>query len=263
MALKVLPTELASSRERLERFQREAESLAALNHPNIVHVYSVETDDGVHFLTMELVEGESLDRVIPQRVCRFEQFFDLAIPLADALAEAHEHGIVHRDLKPANVMVDRRGRPKILDFGLAKLRLPERSAEFSEMPTEVMTEEGKVLGTYPYMSPEQVEGKSVDHRSDIFSFGTMLYEMATGRRPFEGDNPASLMSAILRDQPSEVDVERQELPHHLGRIVSRCLEKDTDDRYQRARDLTKDLEDLRQEVQTGAGWFTGRLKLVL
>jgi len=114
-----------------------------------------------------------------------------------------------------------------------------------------MTEEGKVLGTYPYMSPEQVEGKAVDSRSDIFSFGTMLYEMATGRRPFEGDNPASLMSAILRDQPSEVDVERQELPHHLGRIVSRCLEKDTDDRYQRARDLTKDLEDLRQEVQTG------------
>ena len=252
VALKVLPSSLASSSERLQRFQREAESLAALNHPNIVHVYSVEEDQGTHYLTMELVEGESLDRMITSRGLPLERFFDLAIPLADALSEAHDYGIVHRDLKPNNVMVDRKGRPKILDFGLAKLRLPESSEDLSQLPTEVMTQEGRVLGTYPYMSPEQVEGKSVDHRSDIFSFGTMLYEMATGRRPFEGDSPASLMSAILRDTPSEVDTERAELPHHLGRIINRCIEKNADDRYQRARDLAKDLEQLWHEVQAGA-----------
>ncbi len=193
IALKVLPPSLAASQERLDRFQREAESLAALNHPNIVHVYTVEEDDGVHFLTMELVEGESLDQAIPPGGLSLDQFFDLAVPLADALSEAHEHGIVHRDLKPANIMLDQKGRPKILDFGLAKLRLPETPEDLSQLPTEAMTQEGRVLGTYPYMSPEQVEGKSVDHRSDIFSFGTVLYEMATGQRPFRGDKVSSLV----------------------------------------------------------------------
>ena len=251
VALKVLPADLASSQERLERFQREAETLAALDHPNIVHIYTVEESEGVRFLTMELVEGESLDQVIPVEGLPLGQFFDLSIALVDALSEAHEQGIVHRDLKPANVMVDRKGRPKILDFGLAKLRQPAGSEDLSQFPTEAMTEEGKVLGTYPYMSPEQVEGKVVDDRSDLFSFGTVLYEMATGKRPFKGDSPASLMSSILRDTPEEANAAREDLPHHLDRILSRCLEKDPDDRYQRAKDLRKDLEELRQEAQTG------------
>jgi len=251
VALKVLPSDVASSQERLERFQREAESLASLNHPNIVHVYSVEKDGDVHFLTMELVEGENLGQVIPSEGLPLDQFFDLAIRLADALSEAHEQGIVHRDLKPNNIMVDRKGRPKILDFGLAKLRRAESPEDMSQLATEVMTQEGRVLGTYPYMSPEQVEGKSADHRSDLFSFGTVLYEMATGGRPFTGDSPVSLMSSILRDSPPDVDLQREELPHHLSRIVGRCLAKDPEDRYQRAKDLAKDLEELRQEAQTG------------
>jgi serine/threonine-protein kinase len=251
VALKVLPAELASDQERLERFQREAESLAALNHPNIVHVYSVEEDQGFHYLTMELVEGEDLGQLISQEGLSVEEFLSLAVTLADALSEAHDRGVIHRDLKPANVMIDRRGRPKILDFGLAKLRHSEATEDLSQLPTDLMTQAGSVLGTYPYMSPEQAEGKEVDHRSDIFSLGTMLYEMATGERPFKGDTPASLISSILRDSPPAVDLAKEELPHHLGRIVSRCLEKDPEDRYQRARDLKRDLEELRREVQGG------------
>ena len=149
-------------------------------------------------------------------------------------------------------MVDRKGRPRILDFGLAKLRLPEPSADVRELPTEMMTEEGRVLGTYPYMSPEQVEGKTVDQRSDIFSFGTMLYEMATGSRPFQGGSPASLMSAILRDLPSGVDEEREELPHHLGRIIRQCHEKDPEDRYQSVKDVRNELKSLKKETESDA-----------
>jgi TolB-like protein/Tfp pilus assembly protein PilF len=249
VALKVLPTELASSQERLDRFQREAESLAQLNNPNIVHLYSVEDDQGIHFLTMELVKGKSLDRLIPSNGLPLGRFFDLAIALAEALSDAHEKGIVHRDLKPANIMVDSKGRPKILDFGLAKLRHPEPAEGLSKLPTEVMTQEGQVLGTYPYMSPEQVEGKPADERSDLFSLGTVLYEMTTGQRPFQGASPASLMSSILRDDPPAVDLQRGDLPHHLARILGRCLEKSPDERYQRAKELAHDLRDLRQEVE--------------
>ena len=248
VALKVLPSKLAISQERLERFMREAEALAALNHPNIVHAYSVEEAEGLHFFTMEFVEGESLRRSIHDGGLPLDRFFDLAIPMAEALTEAHERGIVHRDLKPANVMVDRKKHPKILDFGLAKLQQPESSEDLSQLSTAEMTQEGRILGTYPYMSPEQVAGKSVDHRSDIFSFGVMLYEMATGHRPFRGDSAASIISAILREEPPPVDEERRDLPHHLSQIVRRCLEKAPDDRYQHAKDLRIDLERLRKEL---------------
>jgi serine/threonine-protein kinase len=201
---------------------------------------------------MELVEGKSLDRLIPTKGLPLDEFFELAIPLADALSEAHEHGIVHRDLKPANIMVDSKGRPKILDFGLAKLRQSEPAEDLSRLPTEVMTREGGVLGTYPYMSPEQAEGKTVDHRSDLFSLGTVLYEMTTGQRPFQGASPASLMSSILRDDPPAIDLQREDLPHHLARILSQCLAKDPEARYQRAKDLRQALEELRKELQVGA-----------
>lgn len=245
VALKVLPTELAVSEERLGRFRREAESLAALNHPNIVHVYSVEESDQVYFLTMELVEGDRLSDRIPATGMPLEQLLELAIPLADALSEAHEQGIVHRDLKPSNIMVDRRGRPKILDFGLAKLGQPEPLEAASGIPTEVVTQEGAILGTFPYMSPEQVQGKPIDARSDLFSFGTVLYRMATGKRPFKGDNPVSLMSSILRDDPPSFDTINPESSPRLEGLLKRCLEKRTEARFQSAGELRQALIDLK------------------
>jgi serine/threonine-protein kinase len=251
VALKVLPQEVAASQERLDRFQREAKALAALNHPHIVTVHSVESSDGVHFLTMELVDGEPLSEALPESGYELEKFLDLAIPLADALAEAHERGIVHRDLKPANIMVDSRGRPKILDFGLAKLEQPDAEDYSSQLSTAMMTQEGRVLGTYPYMSPEQAEGKIVDHRSDLFSFGSVLYEMATGTRPFTGDSPASLMGAILKDEPAPLSDHRDDLPDALAAILDRCLEKNPEKRFRTARELYDALTDLQRDVAAG------------
>ena len=252
VALKILPTDLASDPEALARFQREAEAVAALNHPHIVTIFSVEEDSGTHFLTMELVEGESLNRIIPDNGMDLEQVFELAIPLTDALSTAHAKGIVHRDLKPANVMVTEEGRVKILDFGLAKLL--GKAAELGVSPdasTEALTEAGKIMGTVPYMSPEQVQGRPLDHRSDIFSMGVLLYEMATGNRPFGGETSADLISSILRDTPDSVSDLKVDLPHHLGRIVRHCLDKDPNRRYQSALDVRNELEDLRQEIASG------------
>jgi serine/threonine-protein kinase len=245
VALKVLPTEMADDPERLERFRREAQAIAALNHPNIVTIHSVQEADGVHLLTMELVEGKSLDQVLPAGGFELDQLFPLAIQISDALAAAHEKGIVHRDLKPANVMVTDDGRVKVLDFGLAKLAETEDKAE----ETQLMTQAGMVLGTVPYMSPEGVQGRPVDHRSDIFSFGILLYEMATGQRPFHGDNPASVISAVLKDQPAPVTEVKTHLPNHLGRIVRRCLEKLPQRRYQSAREIQLELEGLENELK--------------
>ena len=202
VALKVLPPEMASSPERLDRFRREAKALAALDHPGIVSVFSVEEADGIHFLTMQLVEGRSLDRVISEGGLPLEALLNHAIALADALAAAHEKGIVHRDLKPANIIISEAGRVKVLDFGLAKITGPrDPKPADSEAPTDVQTREGVVMGTVPYMSPEQLSGRTVDHRSDIFSLGILLYEMATARRPFEGRSSVELASSILRDAP--------------------------------------------------------------
>ena len=251
VALKVLPHELADDSERLARFQREAEMVAALNHPNIVTMFSVEEDDGVHFLTMELVDGKSLDEMIPSIGLGLQQIFDIAIPMADALSTAHERGIIHRDLKPANVMVNADNRVKVLDFGLAKLTGSDQGAG-DEDATEALTQEGKVLGTVPYMSPEQVQGKPLDARSDVFSLGVMIYEMATGNRPFAGETSADLISSILRDSPSSISELKGELPHHLGRVVRHCLEKDSNRRYQSALDVRNELEDLQKEIQSGA-----------
>jgi serine/threonine protein kinase len=224
VALKVLPAEMASHPERLERFQREAKALAALDHPGIVTVYSVEEAGGVHFLTMQLVEGQSLDRVVPEGGLTSSQVLEIATALAEALAAAHDKGIVHRDLKPANVMVTADGRVKVLDFGLAKITASEPvGSSDSQLPTDLRTREGVVMGTVPYMSPEQVSGLAVDHRTDIFSLGILLYEMATGRRPFQGRSSAELASAILRDAPPALEESRSDLPDGLRRIISRCL----------------------------------------
>ncbi len=261
VAIKVLPREFADDPERLARFEREAKTLAALDHPNIVHIYSVEsaTVDGdsgseaqtVHFLTMQRVDGRQLSELIPDGGLPLERIFQLGIPLAEALAAAHEKGIVHRDLKPANIMVTEEGRLKVLDFGLAKLHQAAAAPEVTAGPTEVLTGEGKILGTMPYMSPEQLEGKDLDPRSDIFSVGILLYEMATGGRPFQGDTSVSLISSIVKDTPPSIDTVRAELPHHLARIVNRCLDKDPKRRYQSASEVYNELDVLRGEVESG------------
>ena len=244
VALKVLPAEMASNPERLERFRREAKALAALDHPGIVTVYSVEEADGVHFLTMQLVEGQPLDRLIPEGGMPLDLLLATATALAEALAAAHDKGIVHRDLKPANVMVGDAGSVKVLDFGLARMSAGE-SAD-SALPTETRTRDGVVMGTPPYMSPEQVSGRAVDHRTDIFSLGVILYEMASGRRPFQGRSSAELVSAILRDAPPALTDRRPDLPAELARLIERCLEKDPAERFQAAREVRAALDGIRE-----------------
>jgi Tol biopolymer transport system component len=252
VALKILPEALSREPERLGRFEREAKIVASLDHPNIVTLHSVEESEGRHFLTMELVRGKSLGELIPRQGFLLERLFELVLPLVDAVAAAHDSGVTHRDLKPANIMVDDRGRLRVLDFGLAKTRAElARGPLTTQMPTVAVTEEGKILGTVAYMSPEQAEGKPFDHRSDIFSLGVVLYEMATGRRPFQGDTGASIISSILRDTPPSVTDLNRSLPRHLGRIVRRCLQKDPERRYQTTKDVFNDLVELKEEVDSG------------
>jgi len=246
VALKVLSDRLADDPTHLERFEREAKAIAAIEHPSIVTIYSVEEADGVRFLTMGYVEGRTLEQVIPSTGMRTEEIERIARPLVDALVAAHGRGIVHRDLKPANVMVTPDGGVKVLDFGLAKLR-PEIETEGEEAATQTLTQHGQVMGTVPYMSPEQVQGRPADHRSDIFSLGIILYEMATGSRPFKGETSADTISSILRDTPDSVTQLRVEVPEQLSRIIGRCLEKEVHRRYQSAADLKSDLEQFNSQ----------------
>ncbi|MGD8817888.1 MAG: protein kinase, partial [Acidobacteriota bacterium] len=254
VAIKILPEDLAADPERRERFEREAQTIAALNHPNIVTIYSVEESDGLHFITMELVEGRSLGDLVPDGGMKLADFFKLAVPMVDALDAAHKKGITHRDIKPSNVMVTDEGRIKVLDFGLAKLARQESPLDPAEAATMLapsdLTEQGQILGTVNYMSPEQAEGKGVDHRSDIFSLGVVLYEMATGEAPFKGDTKISVITSIMRDTPPPVSDLNVELPQHLGRVVNRSLAKDPERRYQSTTDLRNELEDLKEEIAT-------------
>ena len=251
VALKVLPEEMARDPKRLARFQREARAVAALNHPQIVTIFSVEEAEGVHFFTMELVEGQPLDRLIPKQGFPLDRIIEIVTPLAEALSAAHEKGIVHRDLKPANVMVTGDGRVKVLDFGLAKETQPKVVGD-ATLSFAAKTEAGVVMGTPAYMSPEQVTGDVVDHRTDIFSLGVMLYEMATGQRPFQGRSSAELASSILRDTPQPIAEMRTDLPGDLARVVRRCLEKDPRRRVQTARDVGNELRDLARQPSASA-----------
>ncbi len=249
VALKILPPDVAADPERLERFRREARALAAINHPHIVTIYSVEEADGVHFLTMELIEGQSLDHCIPEGGLPIERLGKIAIVLADALAAAHEKGIVHRDLKPANVMLTSSGQVKVLDFGLAK-EMRASGTDDTTLTSAGHTEVGVVMGTPSYMSPEQIAGRPVDHRTDIFSLGVILYEMSIAQRPFKGASSAELTSAILRDTPPLVTDIRASLPAALARIIRRCLEKSTADRFPSARDLCNELGNMPSTAPT-------------
>jgi TolB-like protein/Tfp pilus assembly protein PilF len=255
VAIKVLPETVARDAERLDRFEREARALAALNHPGIVTIFSVEEAGGTRFLAMELVEGESLDTLIASGGLPLSRFFDIATPLAEALSAAHERGIVHRDLKPGNVMVTPEGRVKVLDFGLARIEGPDSDPNVTSTPTESrasLTGEGQVFGTVAYMSPEQARGGKVDARSDVFSLGVVLYQMLTGERPFQGASAVDLISSILRDRPPSVGDLRADLPPHLSRILRRCLEKDPRDRYQTSRDVYNELKELRADTASTA-----------
>ncbi len=252
VALKVLPAETARDSQRRERFEREAKAVAALNHPNIVTIYSVEEADGVNFITMELVEGQTLRQVLPRGGLPLGKLLELSIPLAEAVAAAHRQGITHRDLKPENVLVSRDGKVKVLDFGLAKVSdLFGETGERSRLPTRALTEEGRIVGTVAYMSPEQAEGKPVDPHSDVFTLGIILYEMSTGERPFKGDTAVSVLSSILKDNPPPVTQINATLPRDLARIVNRCLMKDPARRFQSALGLATELATLKQESDSG------------
>jgi eukaryotic-like serine/threonine-protein kinase len=242
VAIKILPTSYSLDGERLRRFEQEATAAASLNHPNIVDVHDVGANDGAPFLVTELLEGETLRHRLGSGPVSLRKCVDYGVQIARGLAAAHERGIVHRDLKPENIFITADGRIKILDFGLAKL-VP--SPELRDGATlTVESTPGVVLGTVGYMSPEQVRGKPADHRSDLFSFGAILYEMATGRRAFKGDSAADTMSAILKDDPPELTEIRAQVPPALARIVHHCLEKNPAERFQSARDVAFDLESL-------------------
>src|SRR5882672_587499 len=255
VAIKVLPAGVASNPDRLARFEREARTIAGLNHPNIVTLFSVEDEGGIRFLTMELVEGQSLDRVVKPGGLPLTRVLELSIPLANALVAAHERGVIHRDLKPANVMVTHDDWVKVLDFGLAKVAAGEGSSPEATVGATAgapLSGEGQVLGTVPYMAPEQIRGETVDARSDLFALGVILYELATGRRPFTGTSSADVSSSILRDVPVPVLSVRPDLPRDLNRIITRCLEKSPRDRFQTARDVMNELRYVQREIESGA-----------
>ena len=253
VALKVLPANVAADAGRVARFEHEARTVAGLNHPNIVTLFSVEDEDSTRFLTMELVEGESLDGVVAAGGLPVTRVVELGIALAEALAAAHDKGVVHRDLKPANVMLTREGRVKVLDFGLAKLQAPDSGPDATEAPTLAapLSAAGQVMGTVPYMAPEQVRGEAVDSRTDLFALGIVLYELATGRRPFVGATQGVISSAILRDTPAALTSLRTDAPADLERIVARCLEKDPRARFQAARDVSEELRRVGQSREGG------------
>ena len=252
VALKVLSERVTGHPHLLARFQREAEALATLNHPNIVTIHSVETAGDVPFMTMELVEGKPLNEVTPADGMDLDAFFTLALPLAEALSTAHEMGITHRDLKPANILIDNEGRPKVLDFGLAKLTVETDPEDRTLAMSHPLTEAGSIVGTAPYMSPEQLENKTVDARSDIFSLGIVMYEMLTGTRPFTGDSSVAVMSSVLKDTPRRMTDLKVDLPRHLDRIVSGCLEKNPEDRPQTAKGVRNSLRSLHKDLDTDA-----------
>jgi serine/threonine protein kinase len=244
IAIKVLPSSFSKDPDRLRRFEQEARAAGILSHPNITSVYDIGSQDGAPYVVSELLEGEPLQSLLAGDRLSTRRAIGFAIQLAQGLAAAHEKGIVHRDLKPANVFVTTDGRVKILDFGLAKFLREDVSSVASGLSSMTATEPGAVLGTLGYMAPEQLRGKPADARSDIFSFGAILYEMLSGKRAFRGDSAADTVSAVLRDDPPDLSVTDRTISPGLERILRHCLEKNPEQRFQSARDLAFDLEAL-------------------
>ncbi len=242
VAIKVLPAHLADEPERRERFEREARTIASLNHPHICTLYDIGRQNGTDFLVMEYLEGETLAQRLLKGPLPLDQVLQYAIEIADALDKAHRKGITHRDLKPGNIMLTKSGS-KLLDFGLAKLRQDAAPVvSLSKMSTaDSLTAQGTILGTLQYMAPEQLEAKEVDARTDIFAFGAVVYEMATGEKCFEGKSQASLIASILEREPPPMSSLQPMTPPALDRVVKKCLRKDCDDRWQSARDVTDEL----------------------
>jgi len=258
VALKFLPQEMQQDAQSLERFQREARAASALNHPNICTVYAIEQHERQHFIVMELLEGQTLAQMIGRQPFPMDQLLDAAIQMADALESAHAKGIVHRDIKPANIFVNPRGQVKILDFGLAKiegLRRPAVGAAASQLDTMAggneLTARGAALGTVSYMSPEQARGQLTDARTDLFSLGTVLYQMATGTLPFPGDTSAVVFDAILNRDPVPIAEAHPGVPQEFGRVLDKALEKDRNLRYQTATDMKTDLTRLKRDLESG------------
>ncbi len=256
VALKVLLPEVAEDPERMARFVQEARLASALSHPNAAHIYEIGEANGSHFLAMEYIEGETLEsKLVSDQPLPLAETLSIGAQVADALDAAHAKGVVHRDIKPANLMIGARGHVTVLDFGLAKLMpsSPEQAKSSSQIATQFLTSGGVVLGTVSYMSPEQALGREVDHRSDIFSLGVVLYRMATGRQPFTGANAQETLARILEGQPDAMGRLNYEISAELERMVRKCLEKDRERRYQSARELSVDLRNLARPQESGSG----------
>jgi eukaryotic-like serine/threonine-protein kinase len=251
VAIKVLPPERVCDAGREARFIQEARAASALNHPNVVHIYDTASEKGMAFIAMEFIAGKTLDQAIPRKGMRLAEALKVGVQIADALSVAHAAGVIHRDLKPGNVMVTEHGDVKILDFGLAKLTERLSGANETTRTLDVRTEPGTLIGTVAYMSPEQAEGRTIDARSDIFSFGALLYEMVTGRRAFTGDSRMSTLASILRDDVKPVRDLVEDVPPELERIISRCLRKDASRRFQHMDDVKVALQEIKEESDSG------------
>ncbi|HEY7162383.1 MAG TPA: protein kinase, partial [Acidobacteriota bacterium] len=257
VAIKILPYFSAINKEGLKRFIREAKTASAVNHPNVAHIYEIGEQDSIHFIAMEFIEGLTLSEKISGHPLKNSEIIQIAIQVADALNTAHSVGIIHRDVKPKNIMITQSGQVKVLDFGLAKTTMtPDLN---SQLHTMSGTSPGVVLGTAPYMSPEQVNGKLADQRSDLFSFGIVLYEMSTGRLPFNGERISEIMEQIIHKNPVPVSDYNKNIPQELERIIFKCLEKEPGNRYQTANDLLVDLRNLQRYIDSGAAVTTARI----